>query len=176
MAGLQLAIALVPGLLVGVAEDDELELGAGVGRPAALGQARELAAQDLARRDDDVRAVLPGDVGQAHDGPLLPGHRAQRVEVGAQHEVAVAALPGEHRIAADGRHVDVHAEQVVAALGAVLGDLGEEVAGGQALALQAALHVGQREQHRVDRAAVDPGAQLLQRHRVRSSRAMEMKV
>ena len=113
-------------------------------------QARELAAQDLARRDAHVGAVLPGDVGEAHHGALLPGHRPQRREVRAQDEVAVAALPGEHRVAVDGRHVDVDAEQVVAALGAVLGDLGEEVAGGQALALQPALHVGEREQDRVD--------------------------
>ena len=39
----QPAIGAVPRLLVAVVEDHELELGAGVGLPAALGQARELA-------------------------------------------------------------------------------------------------------------------------------------
>ena len=52
----------------------------------------------------------------------------------------------------------------------MLGDLGEEVARGQALALQAALHVGQCEQHGVHLAPLDLGAQLLERHGVCSSR------
>src|SRR5271169_2062766 len=49
--GLELAVALVPGLLVGVAEDDELELGSGVCYPASLREARELALQNLTGRD-----------------------------------------------------------------------------------------------------------------------------
>ena len=44
----QVAVVLVPGLLVGVQEDHELQLGAGIGDPAALGQPRQLAAEDLA--------------------------------------------------------------------------------------------------------------------------------
>ena len=148
------------GLLVAVAEDDELELGAGVRGPAALREPCELAAQDLARRGDHVGTVVPDDVGEAHRRPLLPGHAAQRVEVRAHHEVAVAALPRGHRVALDGRHVDVDREQVVAALGAVLGDLIDEVPGDQALAHQAPLHVGDREEHRVDcpRARPPPSA------------------
>ena len=117
---LEVVEALLPGLLVGVAEDDELELGAGVGDQPALGQPGELAAQDLPRRGDDLGAVAPLQVGHHHRRPLLPRHRAQRVEVGDHLEVAVAALPGGHRVAADRLHVDVDREQVVAALGAVL--------------------------------------------------------
>ena len=75
---LELAVGLALRLLVGVAEDDELELGAGERGPAALLEARELRAQDLPRRGDDVRAVVPDDVGQAQRGRLLPGHAPQR--------------------------------------------------------------------------------------------------
>jgi hypothetical protein len=108
---------------------------------------------------------VPDDVGDAQRGRLLPRHQAQRVEVRAHHEVAVAAGPRGHREAIDRRHVDVDGEQVVAALGAVLGDLLEEVARGQALAHQAPLHVGDREQDRVDRPLRDLLPQLLERHR-----------
>ena len=51
--------------------------------------------------------------------PVEPRRATQRVEVGLEHEVAVAALPARHRVAVDGVHVDVDGEQVVAALGAV---------------------------------------------------------
>ena len=54
--------------------------------------------------------------------PVEPRRAAQRVEVGLEHEVAVAALPARHRVAVDGVHVDVDGEQVVAALGAVADD------------------------------------------------------
>ena len=131
----QVAIALVPRLLVGVPEHQELELGARVGAPAALCETRELPAQDLAWRGHHVRAVRPGDVGQAHHRALLPRHRSQRVEVGDEHHVAVATLPRGHRVALDGPHVDVDRQQVVAALCAMLGHLAEEVARRQALAL-----------------------------------------
>ena len=129
---LEVAVGLVPRLLVRVAKHDELELGAGDRVPAALGEPRELAAQDLPRRGDDVRAVLPRDVGHEHHGAGHPGQRAQRVQVGLEHEVAVAARPRRHVVALDGVHVDVDGEQVVAALGAVLGDLLDEVPGGRA--------------------------------------------
>ena len=121
-------------------------------------------AQDLARRGDDRRAVLPLDVGQAQRRALEPRRAAQRVEVGLEHEVAVAALPARHLVAADGVHVDVDREQVVAALGAVADDRLQEPRGGQALALQAALHVGQGQQDGVDVACRDLGLQLVEGH------------
>ncbi len=166
---IEVAVALAPGLLVGVAEDDELELGARVRRPAALGEPGQLAAQDLARRGRHVGAVVPLEVRHHQRGRVMPGDDAQRVEVGAHREVAVAARPRRHRVALDGVHVHVHREQVVAPLGAVLEHLVEEVARRQPLALQPSLHVGDRQQDGVDRPAVDGGAQLLQRHPVGST-------
>jgi hypothetical protein len=46
----------------------------------------------------------------------------------------------------------------------MLGDLLDEVPGGQSLALQAALRVAQGDQHRVDLAGFDPAAELLELH------------
>ena len=87
----------------------------------------------------------------------MPRHQPQRREVGAEHEVAVAALPARHRVAVDRVHLDVDGEQVVARLGGVRHHLVEEVGGGAALALQPALHVGERDEHGVDRPVVDLG-------------------
>ena len=117
---LEVVEALLPGLLVGVAEDDELELGSGHCGEAALRQPRQLAAQDLPRRGGDFAAVVPLDVGHHHRRPRQPRHQPQRLQVGDHLEVAVAGVPGGHRVAADRFHVDVDGQQVVAALGPVL--------------------------------------------------------
>ena len=118
-------------------------------------QARQLSAQHLTRGRQDVGAVLPDEVGQAHRGPLLPRHGTERRQIRTHREIPVATLPRGHRIALDGVHLDVDGEQVVAPLGAVLDDLLEEMAGGEALSLQAPLHVGERQHDRVDLARVD---------------------
>ena len=48
-------------------------------RPAALRQPGELAAQDLARRRDDVGAVVPLEVGHAERGALVPADTGRSV-------------------------------------------------------------------------------------------------
>ena len=160
----EIAVAGAPGVLVRRLEDDELELGPGVGDQPALGEPGDLASQDLPRRGDDLGAVGPLQVGDHHHGARLPRDRAQGREVGLHLEVAVAALPRGHLVPTDRVHVDVDGEQVVAPLGPVLEHLVEEMGGGQALALQAALHVGDREQHGVDRALGNRLLELLDRH------------
>ena len=92
-----------------------------------------------------------------------PRGEAQRVEVGHHHHVAVAAFPGRHRVAGDRVHLDVDGEQVVAALGAVLGKFLEEQPRRHALADETALHVGERDDHGVDLAGPDQVGQLLHR-------------
>ena len=82
--------------------------------------------------------------------PGSHGMTSQRVEVGDHRHVAVAALPRRDRVAVDGVHLDVDGEQVVAALGAVLGELLDEEPGRRALADEAALHVGERDDDGVD--------------------------
>ena len=112
----------MPGLLVGVTEHDELEFRARVRAPAALGEPRKLGAQDLSRRGGDIAAVRPGEVRHTHDRALVPRDLAQRREIRAHLEVPVPSLPGGHLVAVDRCHVDVHRQQVVTALGAVVGD------------------------------------------------------
>ncbi len=157
VGGREVAVGLGPGALVAVVVDHELQLGADVRRPAALGEAGELPAQDLAGGGGDVGAVLPEQVGHQHDRALLPGHPAQGGQVGLHHEVAVAALPGRHAVAVDGVHVDVHREEVVAPLGRVVQHLLQEVPRGQPLALEASLHVGDGQKHGVH----PPGGHLV---------------
>jgi len=99
----------------------------------------------------------------------VPGDAAQRAEVGRHREVAVAARPGGHLVPVDGVHLDIDGEQVVAALGAVLHHLVEEVPGVEPLALQASLHVGDRDDDGIDLIAVDERGQLLQRQHVPST-------
>jgi hypothetical protein len=159
----QVAVAGRRRLVVGVLEDDELELGGSHGAEAALGQPVELPAQDLPRRRHDGRAVGPLDVGHAQGRALVPRHQPQRVEVRLHLEVAVARVPRRHLVAVDGVHLDVDGEQVVARLRSVLHHVVEEVAREQSLALEPALHVGEAQQNSVHAPGVDLGAQLFER-------------
>ncbi len=118
--------------------------------------------QDLARGDGDRGAVVVEDVALDHGGGGVPGHGPQGGEVGAQRQVAVAVLPGGDLVAVDGVHVDVDGEQVAAALSGAGHHVGEEVLGGQALALEAALHVGHGEHDGVDGPVGDAGAQFVE--------------
>ena len=161
---LEVAVALAPRVLVRVAEDEELELGARVRGPAALAEPGDLRAEDLAGRRGDVGAVGPREVREAHRRSLVPGDEPERVEVGVHREVAVAPLPGGHLVALDGVHLDVDGEQVVASLGAVRRHFIEEMPRGQAFALKPALHVGDGEQDGVDLAPVDALLEFLERH------------
>jgi hypothetical protein len=143
-----------------------------------LGQPVDLAAQDLPRRGDDVPVAAgpiaiavavavaePLQVGEHHRRAVLPRHPVQRGQVGDHREVAVPAVPGGHLVAGDGVHVDVHREQVVAALAAAVEDLVQEEAGVEPLALEPALHVDEGEHDRVDLTGVDRPGQLLDRQR-----------
>ena len=160
--GPQVDPALRGGLVVGVAEDLELQLGRADGLHAALLEALELRAQDLARGGDHRAAVRPLQVGHAQRGPWVPRDPPQGLEVGLELEVAVAALPRRHRVAVHRIHLDVDGEQVVARLGAVAEHLFEEMARRQALALQSPLHVGEAEEDGVGLAGLDRRAQLIE--------------
>src|SRR4028118_2195488 len=103
----EVPVALAPRLLVGVHKDYELELCAHEGLEAALGEALELALEDLARRGHDRGSILPDEVARYHRRPLLPGHEPQSVHVRLEDEVPVAPLPGAHRVALNGVHLDV---------------------------------------------------------------------
>ncbi len=139
-------------VLVGVAVHAELQLGAGERGPATGRQPVGLRLEDLPGRGDHRGAVGPGQVGQEQRARLVPRQVAQRAEVGHEDEVPVPALPGRHLIPVHRVHVDVHGEQVVAPLRVVADHIVEEELRRYPLALQAPLHVGEREHDRVDRA------------------------
>ncbi len=160
----QVAVVLRVRLLVGLAEEVELELGAEHGSEAELGGPLHLALEDLSRRGRYRLAVVPTHVAEDERGRLEPRDPAQRGEVRPQDEVAVALLPAGDAVARDGVHLHVVGEQVVAALDAVLVDvvLDEELPV-EALAHEPALHVGEGDDHRVDRAVLDRRRQFVQR-------------
>ena len=83
----------MPRLLVGVLEEDELELSSDEGAHSGIGESVELATQNLTRRRDDVGAVLPERIAQDPDGAWLPGHSMQGGEVRPHDEIAVAGVP-----------------------------------------------------------------------------------
>ena len=149
----QVAVAGVPRLLVGVVEDDELQLGAGQrDQPRRRRPARPAPAGSAAGDCDDRRVPSSSQpqVAVHHRRARQPRHRAQRVQVEARTRCRRSRAPRSDRVAVDGVHVDVDGEQVVAALGAVLQHGVQEELGVDPLALQPALHVGERDDDGVD--------------------------
>ena len=90
----QVAISGLPGLLVTIEEDDELQLRADECRHAGIGQPVDLAAQHLARRCGDIGSVLPEHVAEHADSAVLPRDSVQGGQVRAHDHVAVAGVPG----------------------------------------------------------------------------------
>jgi len=106
-----------------------------------------------------VLVVMVLHIAQHQGGALQPGHQAHGGEVGLEHEVAVAALPAGGGIAGHRLHVDVVGQQVVAAVGFLVGAVEEEL-DLEAFADQAALHVDHAGQDGVDAAGFGQLAQL----------------
>ena len=99
------------------------------------------------------------DVAEDEGGAVEPGCLAEGGHVGGHVEVAVAELPVGVLVAGDGVHLHVDGEEVVAGVGAGGRDLVEEEAGVEALAVKAAVEVGEGEGDGVDLAGVDFGAE-----------------
>ena len=93
----------------------------------------------------------------------MPRNRPQGREGGGEEEVAVPLLPRRERVARRGVHVDVDREQVVARLRAMRDDVVDEVLSVEALALQTAVHVDDREHDGVDRARRNGTPQVVDR-------------
>ncbi len=119
--GRQVLVALRPRFLVGLAQEIELELGAGHRREAERGGSLHLRLQHLPRRRLDGRAVVPLDVAEDERGRREPGDAPERAEIRGEREVAVALLPARDLVAGNRIHLHVQREQVVAALDRVLG-------------------------------------------------------
>ena len=143
-------------LLPGVLEDVELELAAGLDREPRRCGAIHLALQDRPRRDRDLLVGrLVDRVRQDEGGLLEPRHVAQRIPDRRCDPVAVAGLPVHEPEAFRRVHLHVRAEQVGAEMGAVIDDAVQERLALDALAHEAALHVGDGDDDRVDPAVAD---------------------
>ena len=105
--------------------------------------------------------VEPDEVALDHGRARQVRQQPDGLRVEHELHVAVALLPRRHRVAVHGVHVDVDGQQVVAALGAVLEHVVDEVRSVQPLALQPALHVGEGDDDRVDVALVDPAPEVV---------------
>ena len=148
-------VVRVERLLEGVGEDDELQLRGPVGGEPEPLRLVGLGPQHLPRRLADRGAVQPREVALDHGRRGKPRREPQRAQVRCDQEVAVALFPRRDLIAAHGVHLDVHREQVVAALHAVTGHFVQEVPGVDPLALEPALHVREDDEHGVDLPGVD---------------------
>ena len=168
--GREVVVALGPGLAVGLVENDELEFGAHIGHEAVLGEAINLVLQNLARVGGHGPAVHALEVGDDERGGRQPRDAPQRSHVGLHDHVAVAGLPRRERVALDGVHLDVNGEQIVAAFGAVSRDLFAEQSRRDALADEAALHVGKSDDDGVDLPRIDEAFELSDRQISRANR------
>jgi len=151
-------------LLVGVAEQEELELRADVDQEALRCGALDLPLEDPAGRHLDRFAGLLVDEVAHHEGRALdPGDAAQGGEVREHPEVAVALLPVRVVVAGERGHVDVEGEQVVAGLERAAGreHLVHEVLPDHALAHEPPLEVGEHDEDGVDRTVGHGGADLV---------------
>ena len=77
-------------LLVGIAEQEKFELGAGLGHEPELARPLHLAAQDLARIDLDGFAIHGLHVAEDQRGLLQPGQAPDRGRIEHAMHVAVA--------------------------------------------------------------------------------------
>ena len=145
------------GLLEGVLEEEELELGRAADPEPALGRPRQLTAQDLARRHLDRHPVLVGQVADDEGRAFEPRDQAGRGVVGPADEVAVAGVPVREAVAGQRVHIDVHRQEVVARFYAVLGDVRPEEVRRHPLPDGPPVHVGERQHDGVDRPVGDGG-------------------
>ena len=146
----EVVVMLAPRLGVRLLEQVQLKLRAQVRLVAEGAGTLDLALEDPARRLLDDLAVLGLQVAEQQDGLLEPGDRPEGGEVGNGHEVAVAGLPGGQAVARLRLHLDVTAQEVVARLHAVRGDLLQEEVGGEPLAHQPPVHVRNTGEDRVE--------------------------
>ena len=158
---LQIAVALLEGGLVRIIEQEELELGGHVGLHLHRLEALQLLLENGARRMRHVfMGVVVEHVAQHQRSAGQPRRAAQGRHVGLQHEVAIALLPARRLVAGHRLHLDVDAEEVVAAMRFLVAAVGEEL-GVEALADEAALQIDHGGHDRIDGAGLHLCLQLV---------------
>src|SRR3546814_19992359 len=105
--GLEVAVALLLDGVEALVEGVEFELGADLDRVAHVARPGELALEDGARRVRQLLAVLVEAVAHHQRRPLQPGNAAQRIQIGAHLEVAIALVPGDRKSVVQGKSVSV---------------------------------------------------------------------
>ena len=160
----QIPVVLGMRLCVGLLDEEELQLGAEHRLVAKGSCPLHLRFEHLPGRRPDGRAVIPGHVTEDKCCALQPGNAAHGREVGNHREVAVAALPARDLIPGYRVHLHLEGEEIVAALDRILVlHLLEKEMCLHALAHQASLHVGERDDHGVDLAGLDLLFQFVER-------------
>src|SRR5688572_10031347 len=89
---------------------------------------------------------------------------ADGIEIGAKLEVAEALVPIRQFEAFLRLHLDIHGEQIIAAVRAVLGDGVHEIAPGETLPYETTEDVGERDDHGVDFVFVYPAFEFFEFH------------
>ncbi len=92
---------------------------------------------------------------------FLPGNAAERLHVGLQREVTVAALPGGRLVARHRLHIDVKRQQIIAGMRLLMGAVAEE-GRVKALAREPPLEIGEAGDDGVDLAGFGDGFQLVE--------------
>ena len=142
----------------------ELDLGADPHTHPGRSRRGHLVLQDPAWRHRDRYTGIGDEIAHDESGARQPREAAHRREVGERHHVAVAGVVTGHVETGHGHIVEIPGDQVVAVLGAVLGDPFDEVPGVGAFADETPLMVGERHDHRVDRTVGDGGHQIAELH------------
>ncbi len=161
--------AVAGGMQLGIAvgEEEEFELGGHHRLVAHLAQPGDLPLQHRARRMRHVgMGVMVEHVAEHQRRAVEPRRPPQRREVGLHHVVAVARGPARRLVARHRLHLDVGGEQIVAAVGLLVGAFQEELRL-EPLAHQPALHVDLGHHHRVDAAVRDRLLQVAHRQKAR---------
>ena len=158
---LEVAVALLVGALVAVVEEEELELRRHIGLELHGLEAPELLLEHRSRRVGYVLVVMIDHVADHECGAGEPGDTPQRRHVGLEGEVSVAQFPARGLVSGHRLHLDVDAEEIVAAVRLLVPAVGE-VLRMEALADEPALQIHHGGDDCVDRVRCDLPLQLLE--------------
>ena len=140
---------------IGVVVEKKLELtGNGAGE-LLTGERVNLGAQERARGFGHRLATIMTEVADDQGSAGLPGDGTDGGEVRTHLEVTEAGVPIGDAVAVHGLHLDVDGEEVVAAMGSLLGHLIEEERCDEAFTDEPADHVRDGDNNRIDRAGFD---------------------
>ncbi len=139
---LQVAIILLMGSLVGLAEDEHLQLSTAHRHQAGGVGLLYLSLKHAAWRNGD-RLVALFLIHIAHDEgrPVQPGQQAQAVPIGLAMQVAVALLPTGEAIARHRVHLHIGSQQIIAGVHTTADDFIQEKVPRDALANQPSVHI-----------------------------------